>query len=253
MKNLIRLTILIISFSLFFGCAYMPDNGASNEVVNYDQLKQVKTIALLDVATPSKYWMGKASSGVVSGLFGPTVSMATAEHEESDIFGRLNFTSTATDNLRSALENEGFDVILLKADRPSDAKSKLLDDYSSLSNVNADAILDVGPIHIGYREEIGAVNFTEGALSPDVSVQYRLVSTSDQQTIAESNVFYSSWDYVENYTGYWAGAILVGPNEHIFKDKDSLEANPDEAVRRMEYAVNDVAKSIASSLKKSPD
>jgi hypothetical protein len=248
MKNVIRFTVLITFFSIFFGCAYMPDNGISKAIVNQERLKKVNTIALLDVANPSKYWMGDPHSGVAAGLFGPILSLGTANHEKNDIFRRLKFSTTATEDLRAALKKEGFKVILLNAKRPEGAKSKLFNDYSTVMNINADAILDVAPIHIGYREKIGEMHFSKGALSPDVSVEFRLVSTSDKKIIVDSNVHFSSFDYRESHLGSWGGPILVGPADHIFKDKESVERNPDEALRRMKYAVNKVAEFIASFL-----
>jgi hypothetical protein len=121
----------------------------------------------------------------------------------------------------------------------------LLEDYSQFEKLDADAILEIGIISVGFREKIGEVNFTDGELSPDVALVYRLVTPGENQVLMESNVYYSSFPGQYQGPGYkW-----LGPTEHIFEDMESVEKQPEEALRRLRYAIVGATELISMRVK----
>ena len=122
----------------------------------------------------------------------------------------------------------------------------MLENYSQFTQVNADAILEVAPMQVGFKEELGKMHFTEGELSPEVSLAYRLISVTSGEVLIESNVYYSSFDY-SKYP--WIGTKLIGPGEHIFENSESVNQQPEEAARRLNHAVRGATELIAVRIK----
>ena len=240
-----NLILIVLIFNLY-GCAFMPDNWLDLKPINKSQLANVSTIAVLHVATPSKYWMGDPVSGVASGLFG-SLALVGAEHDSHEVFNRLYFSSTTTDYLKAALEKEGYKVTTHYAERPDD--SKLLKDYSNFDLIEADAILDVGPMTIGYQEELGKVQFTEGELSPTVSLAFNLISPKTQEVIASGAIFYSSFYFI-NKNKSDNVVYKLGPREHIYENKESINDDIGEGLIRMKHAIFESTKSLAEFLVK---
>lgn len=228
---------------------FFPDNSAvRKETLDHERLAAVKKIVLLKVSEPSQYWIGEPVMAG-AGLLSPTLALTTAEHEESDIFAKLDYTSTATEYLHQALVNAGFDVEIVKSHRVNE--STFLDDYASI-NVNADAILDVVPIRIGF------LGHNSGdRLSPEVSLVFRLVSTKDQQDIVLSNATSSSWEYEKEWDEYIRefpsakkiGIFILGPKDYIFANKNAVNDNPDIALKRLRQTVIGAVNGIAIFLK----
>ena len=217
--------------SLFLhGCAFMPDNWPVDEEILSTAPTKVKRIALLDVPEPSKIWLGDPSSAT-AGFINPLISLAVTTHEGDSITRGAYISETAQKEMQNWLEHAGFEVTLLEAERTN--KHKILEDYSQFEMLDVDAILEIGPISVGFREKMGEMHFTEGELSPDVAFVYRLITPGENQVLIESNVFYSS--FRDQYQG--AGFKRLGPREHIFEDVESVEKQPEEALRRIRYAI----------------
>lgn len=247
-SNIYRIKFITALLALIAvsGCAYMPDNGFSREVFNKPDTLQIRKVALLDVPPPSGIWLGDPSSGVAAGLLGPLAAMGTANHKGSSIIEATAISNSIRDELKSWLEKSGIEVVLLQATRSN--KFKMLDGYSQFGAVDADVISEVAPMHVGFKEEIGKVHFTEGDLSPDIALAYRLHSTSSEDVLIESNVYYSSFDY-SNWSS-WKGPTLLGPKEHIFKDSEAVTQDKDEAIRRLSHAIKGATKYISARVMK---
>ncbi len=238
----------IIAFCLltFYlsGCAVTPDNWAfQKEVIKTDELNQIKRIALLDVPPPSNIVLGDQFSDSATGFFG-LVGMFTVEDTEGRKITSGTLVSETTQNeLKKWLEQAGIEVIQVKAERKN--KSKMLKSYEQFSQVDADAILEVAPVSVGFKYNLYEFEFRKSKrdLSPDFFYKYRLVSTKTGEILVESNVTYSSF---YNYHGLVkVGIKLKGPDEHILDDEDFVKENPEEAVRRLKHAISGATESIA--------
>ena len=145
------------------GCAFVPDNFAfTEEVVNKEALSEIKRVALLDVPIPTDIWLGDPGSGGTSFFFGPLIMLATATHDGETITSGTLFSESTQEEMQKWLEQAGIEVVLLKADRGN--KSKMLINYDQFSEVDADAILEIAPIVVGFMERLGEMHFTEGVV-----------------------------------------------------------------------------------------
>lgn len=139
----------------------------------------------------------------------------TIERAECDkVTSGSLISETTQKDLISWLEQAGIEVVLLKAERTN--KSKMLKNYDQFTQVDADAILEVAPMGIGFMPELG---FGTSRVSPTVLYAYRLVSTKNGEVLIESNVTYSSFS---DYHGVIKGVNLLGPEEYIFEDEESV-------------------------------
>lgn len=224
-------------------CAYTPDNFAFTKLVlNKEGIPKVKRVALLDVPTPTGIWLGDPE-GFAVGFINPLISLAGATHEGHTISSNEKFSEVTRDEMRNWLEKAGIEVTLLKADRVK--KSKMLKNYDQFKEVDVDAILEIAPIRVGFVPDHSELRFTEGALSPDVALAYRLITPDENKVLIESNVFYSSFN--DQYAP-WLGTKSVGPYRHIFKDSDSVEEQPEEAARRLHYAIKGATELISKRM-----
>jgi len=218
----------------------MPDNWAfQDEIIDTKALSEIKRIALLDVPVPTDIWLGNPASGGTAFFFGPLIMLATATHSGETVTSGTLFSESTQKEMQNWLEQAGIEVVLLKAERAK--KSKMLSNYDQFSGIDADAILEIAPIVVGFVEDLGEVHFTEGELSPDVALAYRLITPGDNQVLIESNVSYSSFENQYSLNG----SLLLGPKEHIFEDSDAAKNQPEEAARRLKYAITGATELIS--------
>ncbi len=230
------ITILLVSIS---GCAVIPDNWIfTKEIKNTDELSQIKRIALLDVPIPSQIVLGSEISDTATAVFG-LVGMFTVEDTEGNkITSGSLLSATTQKELKDHLEKDGIEVILLEAERKD--KSEMLKNYDQFTEVDADAILEVAFVSVGYRERIASFS---DELGPELIYKYRLLSTKDGQILIESNVYYRTIVYKKPQ--YAVGHVIYGPSWHIFEDEEALKNDPDEAVRRLAYSVKEATRIIS--------
>lgn len=238
-----RVAVFFILSLFLHGCAYTPDNWAfDEEVLDKDALTKIKRVALLDMPPPSKIWLGDPSGGGTAVFFlGPVLALGADTHSSDNPASSAFFSETTQKELKIWLEQAGMEVILLKAKRGE--KPKFLHDYSQFEQVDADVILEVVPIFMGFRHDTSTMDFTKGELSPEVTYAYRVVSAKNKDLLAESNVFHSS--FYHYHRSYFAGIKLIGPEEHLFEDEDDVKAHPEEALRRLQYAIKEATKTIS--------
>ena len=221
--------ILLVSVS---GCAVIPDNFIfTEEIKNVDELSEIKRIALLDVPVPSQIILGNEFSDSATNVFG-LVGMFTVEDTEGNkITSGAFLSSTTRKELKSHLEKEGIEVVLQEAERKD--KSEMLKNYDQFTQVDADAILEVAFVRVGFVERLGSFS---DELGPEIIYKYRLLSTRNKQILIESNVYYRTIVYEKPQ--YAVGHVMYGPGWHVFDDEEALKNNPEEATRRLTYAVN---------------
>jgi hypothetical protein len=231
-----KVSLLCVVALLLQACAFMPDNWAvQDETIDSEALARVNRVALLDVPEPSHIWLGNPDSAT-AGFINPLISLAISTHEGDTITNSAFISITTRNELKKWLEQAGKEVILLDAERKD--KSKMLENYDQFSKVDADAILEVAPVKVGFVEEPGFGS----ELSPSVFFVYRLVSTKTGAVIVESNVTYSSFD---DYQGVVKGVNLLGPKENIFEDEESIKGQPEEAIRRLQHAIEEATEVIS--------
>lgn len=146
--------VALCTVSLFLhACAFMPDNWAfQEEIIDTEALTKVKRVALLDVPQPSYIWLGKPDSAS-AGFINPLISLAISTHDGDAITNSAYISITTRDELKKWLEQAGREVVLLDAERVK--KSKMLKNYDQFAHVDADAILEVAPVNVGFMPEPG--------------------------------------------------------------------------------------------------
>lgn len=235
---------------LLSGCETFPNNWAfSKEVLNTEAHPQIRRIALLDVPIPSKIWLGKekdSTRGAFVSFLASLLSLAEPpgqNYEGGYITSGSLISESTQQEMQKWLEKEGVEVIILKAERSD--PTKMLKDYGQFAQVNADAILEIAPITVGFVPYLQKIPWDD-ELSPDITYKYRMLSTKDDQVLIESNVFYSSFS---NQYKSGRGYKRLGPGGHIFEDVESVKKQPEEAVRRLRYAIVGATEIIARKVR----
>ena len=158
--------VITVSF-LVSGCAiYLPDSGFSKEVRNWKDFPEINRVALLDVPISSKIWLGDPMSdtGAAEFFFGILGAAVAASHSGDTVIDALSLSKAVQKEMQDSLEQAGFEVILLKAERQD--PSKMLKDYGQFTQVDADVILEVAPIHVCFMGD--SSEYDEDGLSPNV-------------------------------------------------------------------------------------
>ena len=128
----------------------------------------------------------------------------------------------------------------------------MIEYYNDLKGIKAAAILDIGPIQVGYMVDLNE-SFGD-SLTPSIYLHYRLISTTDLEPIFESNAYYSAAMLKEHYSFEgWHQTIIKGPDEHIYSSKEALVSDTDGAVRRMQHGIDEISKHLVSRIKKAGD
>ncbi len=241
-------------FFCLSGCAIVaavPDNFVfPEEIRNIESLSKVKRIALLDVPPPSNIILGDYFSDSATFWFG-TVGMLTIEDTEGNKIVSVNFVSETTrSELRKWLEQADIDVVLIQAERKNNLK--MLESYEQFSQVDVDAILELTPVWVGFRFKFGKreLRKSKQEVSPEILYKYRLVSAKSGEVLIQSNVFYSSFDYSENWYDYselrWlVGNKIRGPSWHIFENQEAVKNNHEKAIKRLSHAIKEVTKIVS--------
>ncbi len=184
--------------------------------INADELISVKTIALLEIPDTPGYW-----------------------ESELEFEG---FNSTMQKFLKRHLEESGFKVIDLPADRKNSLHLK--DNYLGFDSEVADAYLDIAPVFIGYVSSTFDKRYDDG-FGPNETVALRLVSAVSTKVIYAGTVQYG-----------WAmdlslpGIKIESPEEHGFESLESISIQKAEAIQRLEYGIESISLSISRKFSK---
>ena len=185
--------------------------------INLDDLKSIKTIALLELPDTSGY-------------------------EEYYLeFGELGFSSTTQKFIKRHLEESGFKVIELPTDRKKSLHLK--DNYWGLDSEIADAYLDIAPVGIGYVPGTFDQRNDDG-FGPHVTVALRLVSARSKKVIYAGTVRYG-WKVLETIP---AGITIESPEGHRFEYIEAISEQKEEAIHHLEYGIEAVSSSIANKI-----
>jgi len=242
--NVIK-TMMVLSFVVASaGCALLATDNPipRGQIANVERLARVKTIALPMAAEPTGYWIGINMSGATAGLLGPLAALASAGPSADSKIGDYSFSESMTRNVSKALQEMNLEVVPLEVSRP--APSSLIRDYGAIPQTSADAVLDIGPIRVGYGPDQSGEYSTKG-WGPFLYFVYRVVAMPDREIIAESAVYYSTWDPGEFRV---EGIRVVGPEAQLFEDEDAVSQNLDEAARRLDAGTEIVARAVAEQI-----
>ncbi len=241
-QNNIRSIIAVITAAMFVllsGCAVIPDNWIfTKEIRNIDQDTKIERIALVDVPVPSQIILGDEFSDTAVNLFGMVGMLTVEDTEGNKIINGAFLSSKTRETLQGHLEEDGVEVVLLDAQRKD--PSEMLEDYSQFTGVDADAILEVAFVRVGYAKRIA---FGADELGPQVIYKYRLLSAKDRRVLIESNIFYEPFMYKTDsaVTGY----RIYGSLADTFEDEDALKEDPEEAARRLVGAIEEATQKIS--------
>lgn len=239
------------------GCAVMPENRPfHNEIIKIDELAQIKRIGLLDVPPPENIQLGPAVSRDAQWWVG-RFAILIENNEGNAIISGSQVSERTQNELKTRLEQAGTQVMLIKAKRTD--PSKMLEDYSQFAQVNADAILEVAPIKIGFIDRLGTIEYRFCAfppckskvnLSPEVSYKYRLILVDDGEVLIQSNIYYTAFNYSEipwehSEDRFRVGNKIRGPSWHVFENAEAVQNNPEEAVERLSHAIKEATKMIS--------
>ena len=122
--------------------------------------------------------------------------------------------------------------------------SRMLESYEQFSNLDADAILEIGIMQIGFIEPYGGELYDE-RLSPEVGLVFRVVSPKTGEVLFESSAHYSSFT---SKSPRLPGKRLLGPDEHIFENVAAVEQNPEDALNKLNFAIKGATEYIAKLL-----
>lgn len=184
--------------------------------IDVDELKSVKTIALLELPDTSGYW-------------------------ESELEFE-SFNNTLQKFLKRHLEESGFNVIDLPANRKN--KLHLKDNYRGLDIEVADAFLDIAPKMIGYASSAFDQRYDEG-FGPNVTVVLRLVSAQSKTVIYAGTAQYG-WAMDLSLSGI----KIDSPGEHRFEFFEAISVQKEEAIHQLEYGIEAISASIVKKITK---
>ncbi len=232
-KNIILwLVITIVSV----GCG-----GPSAIMVKPEALKNVRNIAILEIATPN-YRMMDLGSATPWGA-------ASAASDAQEIKGKFEsilkkekfaFNKHLTQELHRYLRRAGYKTFAIKVKRTE--TGKFIENYKKYNLPKIDALLDVAPATAGYVvQHVMTSNFWR----PEAKVFVRLVNARDGLTLHQNTINYGY------YNPFLSGVDIEAPKQFHFNERaDIFKAGNKIIVAGLKDAVKKVAVEIGNQLKK---
>jgi hypothetical protein len=233
-----NIAVLLMASLLTGGCATVGKTAFSP-----DSKKRIKTIAVMDVPEPEKYFLdpGQAPGGAALYIFGALGGLILGGIEASRAESATNAFTAAmrttnpevarhwNETVIGLLQEKGYEVAQLPA-LPMKADGK---DYDCASIAGKfDAVL-FSSISTGYAVETG--------VEPRVFVSLRLTSSSCSDTHYSDSFVYSARPF---------GSVthLLRDARFTFSSRDALIANPQTAKQALRTGLGEIAKRAASGL-----
>lgn len=235
----VRAAVAAFSFvCLLSGCAGQPE-------VPFDHSANtgLKTIAVLTPSYPSGPGVVLASSvGQSFGLIGALVDSGMQANRESKFSGLLAARSFSVQDsfmqdIGQALQAQGYTVVMQPVTRE---KADFLEQYPPAATAKADVYLDMVVTGYGY---IAAGIAASTPYRPAFSVRCKLIRAKDSAVLMEDTIAY-------NPVGPAKNTVTIAPDaEYLFKDFDTLMADPGKAVKGLQVAMQKSSESIGSLLR----
>lgn len=173
--NLWTVCVLLLGLS---GCVTVPKIE-----LNQNESKNIKTIALLNVAEPQSEQVinmggGAALFGLVGGIVqGATNSSHSTSYTKLVADQKIHFSPDIVETITNQLTASGFQVVYLNDQKPAVASDGKSDDFSSI-RTDADAILVVWFTTVGYVSPPYSTSF-----QPWVAVRARLLDAKTKRDL----------------------------------------------------------------------
>lgn len=241
MEEIMILKIKIIMLLSVISIVSVGCGGPSAVMVKPDALKNIRTVAILEIKKPLQRIMDMGSStpwGAIS-----------AQNDMKEIQPRFDailkkekfaFNLALTQELHKALRHAGYKTYAIKVERADAAK--LLEDYSKFKSRKVDALLDVAVVSSGYVvENVITSNFWR----PEARVFVRLVNASDGTILYQDTMMYGY------HNPFMSGVDIDAPEKfHFSAREDIFKAGNKVLVAGLKDASKKVAQQISKELKK---
>ena len=201
----------------------------------------LKSIAIIRVPQPIDIVaIDKGSLALALGGLGAGAVALDAHLNKKGLLGaiarsKFSFSDQLTQDLNEALIARGFKTQLVDADRKG-RPDKLLDDYAAILPSDADAILDVSLMMLGYSTE----HFLFSPhWRPEASVMAALTPRTATQPLYKERIMYG-W-----HNPLMSAAKLPAPKEFQFANREAMDA-ADDAI--LVGGLKDASKAIAAQV-----
>ena len=220
--------------------------GAAQVLLKPEDKAGLQNLALITITEPSIYQMVNKGSGATA-LGG--VGGALIGSEAESLTGRLNtviknqkfaVSSELENELRNELARIGYKVNLIKLKREDE--TELMESYSHINSVKADAILDVVIEIAGYSTEHYMFS---PEWRPDLKVAVGLGKPGKEKPFYTETIMYGYHNFLMTATD------LDATKKHMFnEEEDVFKAGDKVVVSGLKDAVKAIAKHVASRLEK---
>ena len=213
--------------------------------IELGSLVSIKSIALLEVPNPAYYNFGD-NTGSGAFFFGILGGLAegSAVGGDSKEYGNFNFAKIIQETLKKHLQGEDYEVIQVAVNRKN--KFGLVEDYNSVKIKGVDALLDIAPVEIGYKQNDLAGVFSSES-GPIITVVVRLISAATREVLYADTIRYG-W----KPTTYLTDLDIESPSSAQFKNNNDLKANKERAIQFLIWGIEEISMHIAGSLSKNP-
>jgi hypothetical protein len=207
-----------------------------------EPLKSINSIAVLHIPNPQFYLLGHRKIPLDECFLGHPSSTDNASKYSSDeeILVCFRFNELIEKHLIKRLREIGYDVHLVNETR--EYQHQLFDSYRNLQKYNADAILDLAPVQVGFLNNEWSLFSRE--IGPHLSIVVRLVDTSTGKVVYAESIQYGAF----GINPFSEGEKIKSPDASIYKSKDALVTNNKEAIYRLNEGVDSIIDHIASQL-----
>ena len=230
--------MLVAAMLLLAGCAGRPQIPFGQSAT-----APVKTIGLLTPGIPPTPEVVLASSvGRSFGLLGHLVDSAMQANRDSQFTALLARQGFSAQNAFSAsltetLQAQGYTVVPVPTARPQPAE--FLKSYPTAAQPPVDAYLDLASDGYGY---VAAGISGSTPYRPRFGVAAKLVSARDSTVLMQDSIIY-------NPIGAAGQVTTIPPDPaYQFSDFDALIANPTQAVKGLESAIQQTAATLGKLL-----
>ncbi len=175
--------------------------------------------------------------GLIGGL-AQASDMQSKTNQYTDKMRQMNLQMGAeiAQALQRELKNQNYEIIYLSDQRPA-IKNENQADYSAV-RTDADAILDVWYVTVGYLFTAGSLDY-----KPWIRVSARLISAKDQ-----SPLYFRAFNYGADLTSEGIENIGADP-KYAYRNFDLLMNKADESAEGLKSGVNPIAVRMGEQLR----
>ncbi len=237
---MVKSTVFMLIISVFFSAC-----APSAVALKPEEKQRIKNITILKVNEPEIRMMNLGSPGMAFGAVGGAIVGAAGETDADKLKNLLDknnfdYGDHLTNELKNQLEEMGYQSNIIEVSR-KDA-DKLMEDYSSISDNNCDAVLDVVVQNYGYVTQ-------HFMMSPFWRAEARVyISLADPKI---NKPLYQETLMYGYHNPLMSGTELDAPEKYRFDDKEQiLTPTSNNAIEGLMESTSSIARHIAQQLKK---